>query len=203
MHMRLRMLPLIPVLATAALGLTANGASAATLFTNTAHSTRVTVGATASISSANWRWTSGTSGSTMETCNASTFSLTLVQNNDNKVIGAVNGASFTGCAPFPTLTPTFSGTSTTWTFTIDGTSTVSGTRTQWTAALHNFSFDFGNGNYRGNIANLTAWQPTASPSPVCIEFASAGSFVGPLTGDGRVDTTYCFEGAAAAWSLTN
>jgi hypothetical protein len=204
--MRLRMLPLAPVLAVAALGLTANAASAATLFTTTAHTARVSVGTAASISTTSWRLTSGTSGATVEACSAATFSLTVAQNNDNKIIAAVGHAgptTFSGCAPYPSLTSTFSGTSSTWTFTINGNGTVSGTRTQWTAALHNFSYDFGGGNYRGNFANLTAWQPTASPSPVCIEFASAGSIVGPLTGDGRVDATFCFEGSAAAWSLTN
>jgi hypothetical protein len=201
--MRLRMLPLIPVLATLAFGLVANAASAATLFTTTAHTTRVSLGTAASISTTSWRLTSGTSGSTTQTCGASTLNLAVAQNNDNKIIGVVSGASFTTCAPFSTLTPTFTGTSSTWTFTVSGTGTVSGSRTQWPAALHNFSYDFGNGNYRGNFANLTAWQPTASPSPICIEFASAGSIVGPLTGDGRVDSTYCFEGGAAAWSLTN
>jgi hypothetical protein len=191
------------VLAAIAFGLTANTASAATLFTSPAHATRVSVGTAASISTTSWRWTSGTSGSTFEACSGSTLNLNVAQNNDAKLILAVSGGTFSGCSPFPAVTPTVSGTSSPWTFTVSGTGTVSGTRTQWAASLDSMSIDFGNGNYRGNFAALTAWQPTASPSPVCIEFASAGSLVGPLTGDGRLDTTYCFEGPAAAWSLTN
>jgi hypothetical protein len=201
--MHFRTLPLVPLLAAVALGLTANAASAATLFTTTAHTTRVSVGTAASVSTTSWRLTSGTTGSTTQTCGASTLNLTVAQNNDNKILAVISGALFTSCAPFPSIIPTFAGTSTTWTLTVSGTGTVSGARTQWPAALHNLSYDFGNGNYRGSFANLTAWQPTAPPSPVCIEFASAGSIVGPLTGDGRIDSTYCFEGGAAAWSLTN
>jgi hypothetical protein len=201
--MRLRVLALLPAFAAVAVGLTADTASAATLFTSTGHTSRVSVGSTGSISTTSVRLTSGTSGSTVEACSNSTLNLTVVQNNDTRVVLAVHSGSFTTCSPFPTIQPTFSGTSTPWTFTVAGTGTVSGTRTQWATSLDGMSYDFGGGNYRGNFANLTAWQRTASPSPVCIEFASAGSIVGPLTGDGRLDTTYCFEGGAAGWSLTN
>jgi hypothetical protein len=210
--MRIRALLFMPVLAAAVLGVGASGASAATLFTTTAHTTRVTVGAKASAASTgNIRLTSGTTGSTVENCTSSTLSLTLTQNNDTKVIGQIDSGAganvFAGCSMFPTVTPTFSGTSQPWTLTVSGTGTVSGTRTQWTAHVDTVSVDFGNGNYRGNLGisgSIFAYQPTAAAAPICLEFNSSGSLIGPLTGDGRVDGTYCFEGAAASqYSLTN
>jgi hypothetical protein len=201
--MRIRALLFTPVLAVALLGAGVSSASAATLFTTSAHTTRVTVGATASATATtNIRLTSGTSGSTVNNCNNSALSLALRQNNDTKVIGAITAGSFSNCAPFATVA-TFSGTSSQWTLTVSGNSTTSGTRTQWAASVDSVSVDFANGNYRGNFGNVTAYQPTATGAPLCLEFASSGSLVGPLTGDGRVDGTYCFDGASAAYSLTN
>jgi hypothetical protein len=197
--MHLRTLPLIPVLTAIALGLTANAASAATLFTTPAHTSRVSVGTTASIATtAGLRFT----GAIPDTCPSSTVGLRLVQNNDAGVILSATAASFSGCSPFPPLIPTFTGTSAPWTYTINGNSNIGGTRTQWASALHNFSFDFAGSNYRGNFNSITAFQPTATSSPVCLELASAGTFTGP-GGGGSLDATYCFEGGAAAWSLTN
>jgi hypothetical protein len=206
--MRIRALLFTPVLAAAVLGVGASGASAATLFTTTAHSARVTVGATATAgSTTNIRLTSGTSGSTVENCASSALNLTLVQNNDTKLIGSITGGSFTTCSPFPSVTPTFSGTSSPWTLTVSGTGTVSGTRTQYAASVDSVSVDFGNGNYRGNLGttggSIVAYQPTAAAAPLCLDFNSSGSLIGPLTGDGRVDGTYCFTGASASYSLTN
>jgi hypothetical protein len=194
----------VPLLVASALGMTAGTASGATLFTTGAHTARVTVGATAGLTTSTIaRFTSGTSGSTFNTCASSTLGLTLVQNNDTKVILTTTGGTFSGCVPFTPVTPTFSGTSTPWTLTVSGTGTVSGTRTQWGATLDSVSLDYGNGNYRGNYSGLTAFQPSATASPICVAFVAAGSLIGPITGDGRLDTTYCFEGGAAAWSLTN
>jgi hypothetical protein len=211
--MRIRALLFMPVLAAAVLGVGAGSASAATLWTTPAHTSRVAVGQLASVAAfTNVRLTSGTSGSTVENCDQSTLSLNLVQNNDAAVIGAIGGGSFTGCAPFATVTPTFSdpsGTSTPWTLTVTGNSTTSGTRTQWRATVDSVNVDFGGGNYRGTLGhasggNITAWQPTATGAPICLEFNSSGSLIGPLTGDGRIDATYCFEGSKASqFSLTN
>jgi hypothetical protein len=202
--MHLRILLILTTLAAMAASVAATSAGAATLFTTAAHTGHVPTGTTAGISSSTVRLTSGTSGSTVESCADSTLNLTIVQNSGAKVVASVSGGNFTTCAQFPTVTPTFGGTSTLWTLTISGAGTVSGTRTRWTAGVDSVSFDFGNGNYRGSFSSrVTAYQPTAVGSPVCVEFASSGSVVGPLTGDGRLDATYCFEALASAFSLTN
>jgi hypothetical protein len=206
--MRVRTLLVLTVLATTAASASAGGAGAATLFTTHVHAARVSVGATASFASTgNVRLTSGTSGSTVENCASSTLNLTVRQNNDTKVILAVTGASFTTCSPFPTVTPTFSGTSSPWTVTISGTGTASGVFRNWNAGLDSVSLDFGNGNYRGSVSGVNAYQiqPDGTPwdQPVCLLLESSGAVIGPITGDGRIDTNYCLEGGAVAWSLTN
>jgi hypothetical protein len=202
--MRIRAVLFMSVLAAAVLGAGAGGASGATLFTSTAHTARVAVGTVASAAGTNIRLTSGSA--TIEFCESSTLTLSLVQNNDNKLIGAIGSTganTFSACAPIASVTPTFTGTSTPWTLTVDGNGVVSGTRTTWTATVDSVSVDFGGGNYRGNLENVTAWQPTATGSPICLEFDASGTLIGPLTGNGRVDGQYCFEGGAAAFSLTN
>ena len=65
------------------------------------------------------------------------------------------------------------------------------------------SIDLAGGNYQGNFpTGLTATQPTAAGAPICLHFNGAGTLVGPLTSNGRLDGSYCFEGTAANWTMT-
>jgi hypothetical protein len=199
--MRVRTLLILATLATTAVSASAGGAGAATLFTTAAHTVRVPVGTIAGVVSGTLKFTTGPS--VVEECGSSTLGLTVVQNNHARIIGAITSGSFTSCSPFPAVTPTFSGTSAPWTLTISGAGTSSGPNTTYNATVDGVSIDFGGGNYRGSLENVTAFQPTATGSPLCLELHAAKGLVGPLSGDLRVDATYCFEGAAAAWSLTD
>lgn len=196
--MRIRTRLLVSILtATAMAGIAAGGASGATLFTSAAHTTRVAVGATATATSTapGWRFTSGTA--TTNSCTGSALHFDVTQNTDVAVKLTTTGATFTGCA----LPLTATGS---WTFTVSGTSTVSGTRTQWAAGIDGFAYDFAGGLYSAaTLSPVTAWQPTTAAVPVCFELNAAGIVTGPLTSNGRIDTTYCLSGTSALWSLTN
>lgn len=196
--MRIRSLLFIPALAAAALAIGASGASAATLFTTTAHTTRVTVGATATATSTTPIVL--TSGATkINTCTHSTLHLVLVQNNDVEVVGNVVAGSFTPC-----LNPVTGNFTTPWGLTVSGTGTMDGAFTRWNARVNNVSFNLLGGTYTGNLTTgITVTQPTVATSPLCLHAANAGFVTGPLTGDGRIDGTYCFSGTAASFSLTN
>jgi len=232
MRLRSRRLAL-PVLAAAALLTSAGGASAATLFTTPAHTTRVTVGATASLLSGTYNMTSGTE--VVQSCSSSTFNVRVSQNADTSVDLTVTSGAWSGCAV--PITPTFPNP---WRITVQGNSAVSGSSTVWpTTTLTNFTYDLFGGLYSaGTItrnhlvaegagtatttrptnaftdatppsgstppSNGLYWsRPTAAGAPLCLVFARAGSVVGPLIGDGRLHATYCFEGAASTWSMTN
>jgi hypothetical protein len=198
LFMRIRTRLLVSILtATAMAGIAAGGASGATLFTSSAHVTRVAVGAAASATAVapGWRLTSGTA--TVNTCTGSALSFDVTQNTDVGVKLTTTGGTFSGCI----LPLTVTGS---WTFTVSGTSAVSGTRTQWAAGIDNLAYDFGNGLYSAtSLSPVIAWQPTAAAAPVCFELNAAGVVTGPLTSAGRIDTTYCLTGTSALWSLTN
>jgi hypothetical protein len=194
--MRIRALLFTPVLAAAALGIGAGGASAATLFTTTAHSARVTVGATATATSTTP--IPLTSGATrINTCTHSQLNLTLTANNDTAGVQAnVTGGSFSPCN-----SPVTGNFATPWKLTISGTATISGGFSRYAAAVDNVSFNLLGGVYAGNLTTgITATQPTAAAAPLCLHMNAAGSVSGPLTGDGRIDGTYCLTNT---FSLTN
>jgi hypothetical protein len=91
-----------------------------------------------------------------------------------------------------------------WRLTVSGTGAVIGASTRYAATLHNLAFDLAGGLYTGRFeTGVTATQPTIGTSPICFDFAGAGTLAGPLTGAGTVDTRYCLTGAAAAFSFTN
>jgi hypothetical protein len=198
--MRNRALLFIPVLAAVALGIGASGASAATLFTSTAHTTRVSVGTVADATSvAPIDLTSGSS--LINRCQHSTLQLRLEENSDTRVSIGVTGSSFSSCSPFASVIGTHSPP---WTLTISGTGRVIGSFTDYSATADRVAFDLAGGLYTGNLTTgVTITQPTATTSPICVDLNAAASVAGPLTGDGRIDGKYCLTGAAAAFSFTN
>ena len=197
--MRIRALLFVPALAAVVLGIGVSGASAATLFTSTAHTTRVSVGTTADATSVSP--IDLTSGSQLLNRCHSTLQLALRENSDTRVAIAVTGSSFSNCSGIGPVTGTHVVP---WTLTITGTGRVVGSFWDYSATADNVVFDLLGGTYTGNLTSgVTITQPLVGTSPICVDLLAAGTVTGPLTGNGRIDGRYCLTGAAAAFSLTN
>jgi hypothetical protein len=195
--MRTRALLVTPLLAAAAmLGSGASGASAVTLFTTNAHTTRVATGTTGlAVAGAFIYFTSGTMF--MSTCHSSTLHFEVTANNGADLTLTVTSQTFSACIFQPaTGTPG-------WQVTVKGTGKAVGATTAWDATAPGFGFDLAGGHYSGTLtAGVTLAQPTAGTSPLSLAMRGATSFTGPMTTDGRMDITYRFTGHAADWSLT-
>jgi len=181
----------------AALGAVVSGdsASAATLFTTSAHTTTVSVGAAASATATSpLVLTSATS--VLNTCTSSTLNMTVDQNSGGTVSALITSGSYAVCAPF---SMSFTGTSKK---IITGSPITVAGMTFWTqVTVKHWALDLFNQNYTGDIVSgVTVSQPHAS-GPMCIRFSDAGTVSGPLTGNGRLDGNYCFTGASSGWSL--
>ena len=134
--MRVRKLLSVSALAVAAvLAAGVPAASGALLFTTAAHTTRVTVGATADLTAvAPFTMTSG--AVLVDSCPASTLHVVLIQNAAATVVASVTGGTWSMCTPFP-HSPTFP-----WTATIRGNAATSGANTVWTSStVDNFGTD--------------------------------------------------------------
>jgi hypothetical protein len=177
----------------------------ATLFTTSARTTRVAVGATGRLTGQGaLGFTSG--GSLVEACSSSTFTFQVVQNSDAaRVVGTVTGGSLSGCAPFASA-PTFP-----WTGTITGGLQVVGSTAAYpNTTLANLKYD-GFGLASGTLAPATsttstglyAIQPVGGGGPICLVMNHAGTVTDPLFGPLNLDGRYCFTGEpASTWSLT-
>jgi hypothetical protein len=195
--MRIRALLFIPALAAAALGIGATGASAApTLFTSTAHTSRVPVGATATATATTpILLTSGST--TINTCTHSTLHLRVTANNDTQGVTGTIYAGFLSPCNSP-ITGNFP-----WHLSVSSNGAFSNDFFRWDGAVTGFSFNLLGGVYTGNLTTgITVTQPTAA-SPLCLHLNKARSVAGPLVGDGRIDGTYCLVGSASGFSLTN
>jgi hypothetical protein len=201
--MRRRALLLAPALIAAmVVGVAGSSASAATLFTSSAHTTRVTVGATAGLTTtAGYFLTYGTS--TIYSCASATLNIAITQNSDAGVAATATGGTWSGCSL--SVVRTFP-----WTLTVSGTGTVVATEQVWsTAAIDNYRSDFLGGFYQGTsvgpVQRLTtgiSWQQPIGPTaPLCLVLNGAGTLIGPLINNGSFTGRYCFEGAASAWSM--
>jgi hypothetical protein len=193
-----RALLLLPALVSTLMAVGVGEASAATLFTTAAHTTRVTAGATKTITETGSPFRLTRSGATIDTCTHAQAHTVQNRNDDVLVADTIVAAAFAPCnSPF---TGNFS---TPWKITVSGTGTTSGGFTRWNAAIDNVSFNFLGGTYTGNLTTgVTVTQPTATGAPICIHLNAAGSVSGPLTGDLRFHSTLCYSGAAALYSLT-
>jgi len=201
--MRIRAM-MFALVATAVMGIGASGASAATLYTdgmfNTLVAANTAVSATATSPVV---LTSATSA--LNTCTSSTLSGTVTDNGSasGRVTGNITSGSVAGCAPFSAQV-TFPSA---WQLTVTGTPTTTSGFTVWHAQLHNVRFDLNNGPYSGTLDGFLLRQghdTTAGPGPAgasCLQLSDTGTLTGPLTGNGRIDTNYCFTGAAASWRL--
>src|ERR1700759_1123505 len=115
-------------------------ASAGTLYTTSAHTTTVAVGATLSATvTAPGRWlTSGTAA--INVCTTVSLHLSVVQNSTGTVQASATSGAFNTCA----LSTTFTGP---WTFGVSGFGTSAGAATQWNASLADVVFDIFGGRY--------------------------------------------------------
>jgi len=181
----------------AAMAAGAGAGDAATLFTTSAHTTPVSVGSAISASATSpFNITSATSLFT--SCASSSLSGTVTQNSGGTVVGSITSGSLSSCTPF-TWVATFP---TAWALTISGSSTTVGGTTVWSSvALHNLRFDLNNGPYSGSLAGGISARQAHASGPICLQFADVGTITGPLTGNGRIDTNYCFRGPSANYSL--
>jgi len=194
--MRIRAM-MFALAATAAMGIGASGASAATLFTTSAHTTTVATGSAVSATATSpVVLTSATSA--LNTCSSSSLAGTVTTNSGGTVAGNITSGSVSSCAPF-SAGVTFPSA---WVLSVTGSSTTSGSTTIWSnVTISNVRFDLNNGPYSGTLSGgITARQPH-SGGPICLQLSDSGTLTGPLTGNGRIDTNYCFNGAAANYSL--
>ena len=198
--MRMRSLLLLPALTVAPLALGAAGASAATLFTSTSHTTRVTVGATWDATAAIPLDLTVAPGLVFLSCPSS---LSGIVGSNNMTVGVtleVRRATFL-CSTLATVATAFP-----WTLTIAGSSTVIGANTTYRAAFDRFSFDMDNiGSFQGDLSTgVTALQPNSGTSPITVNLANAGDWTaGSAILTLRLDGSYQLTGTAAGWSLTN
>jgi len=174
-----------------------------TLYTNASHTTRVSVGATASLAlTSTLGFTSGTA--LVQLCPTSTLNFVLSQNTSTQVQGTLTGGSLNCFTP---VAPTFP-----WTVTITNGKVLSGSTVAWPGAtLSNLRYDILGAVASGTITpasassltGLYATQSTAAGAPVCLVFNHAGSVSDPFLGNDNLDGQYCFEGSTAGtWSLT-
>jgi hypothetical protein len=194
--MRIRALLFLPALATAALGIGASSASAATLWTTNAHSARVTVGSTATADVIGNLDLTLPTGTVANRCTGGDLGVTVEENSDVRVSLNVTSGFFTGCTAG--VLPTFP-----WTLTVTGNGTVVAPNIRWAAIVDHVAFDIAGfpGVFSGNLTTgVTAGQPTSGTTPITLNLADAGSASNPNVGTGFIDGNIQLT---SAWSLTN
>ena len=198
--MRIRALLFVPALAAAALGIGASGASAATLFTSTAHSTRVSVGASWDATSVTTIDLTAAVGVLANSCHSNLSGVVAANNMTTGVALRVTGGSFSPCTN-KIVTPTEFP----WTLTITGNGVTIGGNRAYRAAVDNVKFDVQDtGTFRGNLTTgITATQPVGATSPITINIAGAGGWASAPLAGALIDGSYRFTGTAAGWSLTD
>jgi hypothetical protein len=195
--MRIRALLFTPVLvALSVLGVGASVASAATLYTNSAHTTPVPVGTTMVATANAVRMLTGTT--TVNSCSSWTLNLSVTSNSGGRSGWDVYGGSFSGCRL--AITGNFSPP---WRFVVTGSGAASGSNTVFSSAsLTGVSLTFAGGTYTGDLTSgVTASQPTSAGAPICLVFTNASHLSGPLASNLLLSSTACLTGAAASDSL--
>jgi hypothetical protein len=186
------------LLALAALFGAAQSASAATLWTSTAHTVRVPIGTTTSLVSEGPVQLTNPTGVPAGTCGQWTLHGIVIRNDDTASAVQAVGGTTSDCTVPVTLTFTPP-----WTFTFTGTGTPGAGTTSFTGTLDNAQFDLTDGLYTNPApVDFAATQPLPGTSPITLRFNDAGPFFGP-TGAYFIDASFVFEGPATGWSLTN
>jgi hypothetical protein len=198
-------------LAVAAIGFGASSASAATLYTTSAHTTAVGVGATFTASTPsgagtwNYEWTSKGIGM-WERCNSASYTFKVTKNSLGVFKAETTGGAFNTCE-FEALAVNAPAT-----LEITGSSITVGTGKAWLGStLKNVGVkELGiNRIVAGNLVSATgnppangvsAQQPAAA-APVSVVLSNAGTLVSELVGPTNVTANYTLTGAAASYSL--
>jgi hypothetical protein len=194
---RLRTLTLVPALAAAMLSIGTASAPAVTLFTSAALTTRVPVGATATLTSPNWQFTNG--GLPLTTCTDAQVDVRISQNNDTMAIADTIGGSLTGCGPF-TATPTFLPSSK---ITFAGYFSIpsyTAAVTQWDTYVVDTS-NFGPTSTGNLNTRITTTRPLTG-GPICITMTQARTLNTASPATRFISASFCFTGPAATWSFT-
>jgi hypothetical protein len=197
--MRVRAVLLTPVLAALAVaGIGASTASAAGLYTTTAHSTLVPVGTVGSATAGVITLTSGPAPTTINTCSSASLTLSVTTNSGGTVVLDVTAGTFTGCR-----LPMTANATTHWRITITGDCIPVGTDSLWYGTtISGVSVTFGGGTYTGSLTSgVWARQDTTAKAPVRVELVNAARVAGPLTSDAHLWGSYSLTGTAAAYSL--
>jgi hypothetical protein len=195
--MRLRTLALTPALAFAMLSISAGGASAVTLFTSAAHTVRVPVGATATLTAQNWQISSG--AVPFATCTHAQVNVRISQNNDTLAIADTIGGSLTGCGSF-TATPTFlTGSRITFGAHLSSPPLTAAV-TRWDGyVVHTGIFG---PTYTGDLTGGITTTRTPGSTPTCVTLAGARTLTTSSPATGFITANFCFAGTAASWSFT-
>jgi hypothetical protein len=203
-------LTLAATLSVAVIGIGAGSASAATLYTTSAHTTAVAVGTTFTASTPsgagtwNYEWTSAGVG-VWERCNNANYNFKVTKNSLGVFKAETTGGAFNTCE-FESLTPNAPAT-----LEITGSSITVGTGKAWLGSvLNNVAVKMNGGSVvSGSLTSATgnppangvsAQQPAAA-APVSVVLSNAGTLTSGLFGATKVTAKYTLTGAAASYSL--
>jgi hypothetical protein len=175
-----------------------SAASAATLYTNAAHTTPVAVGASISASNpaGSYYYIYNAGGSVRDVCVSNFVGLKVTQNSGGVVKAAVTSRALTNCAN--NWSAGQAGT-----LQISGSSIVVGSASAWRSTTLTGSLTLGGSTYNENFVSATgnppvngvfAQQPTGGASPVSIVLNQAPSIVGPSL-NGTVTGNYTLSGS--------
>jgi hypothetical protein len=201
---------LAATLAIAAIGIGASSASAATLYTTSAHTTAVPVGTTITATiPAGKEWTlSLEGGGAVEVCFGGTLALKVTQNSAGVVKAEVTGGTFApNCVGLAQMSASAGGE-----LQISGSSVANGSNSAWLGStLKGVHWALtGIGSWTGNFTSATgsppakgvfSQQPTTAKAPVSVVLANAKKLDGTPWSNPEVSATYTFTGTAAAYSL--
>jgi hypothetical protein len=182
---------LTATLAVSAFGITGS-ASAATLYTNAAHTTPVTVGTTITAATPAGTWyTIYSAGNFFDACQSS-YQLQVAQNSGG-VFKANVGIRTLNC-----LASRFKAYSNIGSLQVSGSSTTIGSAKVWAATTLTGQLSGPVGsqfpeNYAG--AGVSAQQPTAGGTPVSIVLNNASSISGPGLTAGTASATFNVAGS--------
>jgi len=195
-------------LAVAVIGIGASSASAATLYTTSAHTTAVAVGATFTASTPsgawNYEWTTPGLG-LWERCNNANYTFKVTKNSLGVFKAETTGGAFNTCE-FEPLAPNAPAT-----LEITGSSITVGTGKAWLGStLKNVAvkevllnrvvagqLTSATGNPPAN--GVSAQQPAAA-APVSVVLSNAGTLESEF-GPTKVTANYTLTGTAASYSL--
>jgi hypothetical protein len=183
----------------------AGPATADTLFASPARTTPVAVGTTANVLSGTLTSTGTLGGVEVSNdCTSSTLSFSIVQNDAAAIVGTVTSGTFSGCDA--AVTGNFP-----WRFTLRGGGVASGANTVFTTSTWD--------DVSMTVQSLTSvadlpdaagspptngvyvLQTTATGTGICLVWSDA-PVPGPFLTNGKMNTTYCLEGApATTWSI--